>query len=625
MELTQSQFMRLYNDANREQFNPIFFERSNQEIMDCMKKIILSCERDKYFTLKVLDMREIYDYEEIINLLRDYEDRSRKKSSKSENPYDYINIKDSDIMLLEVKYFIRHNGMEIDQNTNEVRYNPWEILTVYIVLPRFTKKYYFRLNGNYYSDIFQIVDGSTYNNITGGKNKKSQCNTFKTMFTPIRMYRVYRDLQDVSGEMVKHTVFTVNINIVFNSFTNCMFYLLANYGFYNCCEFLDIHCVQILDEPILDGEHYNFEKHGIYVSYPKYCYQDPMVQAFAATILDGINNNCKIDDLFDIRYWLTNLGNAFKNPTIEKGLFILDALDGTYDLITKEELHLPDELKVDIYMVLRWLMREFGPIRAKNNVDVTLKRYRIGEPIAAVYAKKITTGLNICADMGKKVTLYSVHKHINTIPMYVINNIINMSNLIAYRDLVNDNDGMTALKFTYKGISGLGENGTSIQQTYRYVDPSHAGILDLDSSTTSDPGMSGTICPLATVYKGNSFSEYEEPNTWEEQYKHFQTDWFEANYPKKINPFKFKEQPVTDFTSLRKQIIKENLEIDKVIVPFFDVKDPSIEYSTAYYQVGEEYEYEKNIKSMFTVVEDDNEDAINNLDDYEDDDFDDFD
>ena len=435
------------------------------------------------------------------------------------------------------------------------------------------------------------------------------------------MYRVYRDLQDISGEMIKHTVFTVNINIVFNTFTNCMFYLLANYGFYYCCDFLDIHCVKILDKPIEDGEHYNFEKHGIYVSYPKYCYQDPMVQAFAATILDGINSDCKIDDLFDIRYWLINLGTAFKNASIEKGLFILDALDGTYDLITKEELHLPEDLKADIYMILRWLMREFGYIRAKNNVDVSLKRYRIGEPIAAVYAKKITTGLNICADMGKKVTLYSVHRHINTIPMYVINNIINMSNLIAYRDLVNDNDGMTALKFTYKGISGLGENGTSIQQTYRYVDPSHAGILDLDSSTTSDPGMSGTICPLSTAYKGNSFSEYEEPHYWDEEYKHFQTDWLESKYPNAVTPFRFKEPYKPDYTSLRKQIVKENLDIDKVICPFVDSNDTSIQLSTAYFQVGEEYEYEKQVKSMFTVVNDDDVESINTLEDYDDDDM----
>ena len=74
--------MRLYNDTHREDFNPVLFQRSNQDIMDCMKKVILSCERDKYFTLKVMDMKEIYDYEEIINLLRDYEEKKNKKKAR---------------------------------------------------------------------------------------------------------------------------------------------------------------------------------------------------------------------------------------------------------------------------------------------------------------------------------------------------------------------------------------------------------------------------------------------------------------------------------------------------------------------------------------------------------------
>lgn len=605
-EITQSQFMRLYNETHRENFNPIYFQRLNQDIMDCMKKVILSCEKDKYFTLKVLDMREIYNYEEIINLLRDYEESNRKKGSKAENPYDYIDIKDSDIMLLEVKYFIRHNGtetMEIN-GKEEIVKNPWEILTVFIALPRFTKKYYFRLNGNYYSDIFQIVDGSTYNNITGGKSKKSQCNTFKTMFTPIRMYKVFKDLVDVnSGESIKHIVYTVNINLVFNSFTNCFYYLLANYGFYLCCDFLDIHCIKVTQEPITDEDYYCFCKNNIYISYPKMCYADPMVQGFASALISGINNNTKYEDIFNIRYWIINLGAEFKNPTIDKGLFILDAMDGTYDLITKESLHLPDDLKADIYQILRWMMREFTYIRGKNNVDVSVKRYRIGEPIAAAYAKKLIMGLSRCADLGKKITLFGVHRNIHTSPMYVINNIINMSNLIAYRDLVNDNDAMTALKFTYKGVSGLGENGTTIQQSYRYVDPSHAGILDLDSSTTSDPGMSGTICPLSKVYEGNSFSDYEEPHYWEEQYRHIQDDFINKKYPNMVKPIEIVgPQPEIDWQINRKQIVKENLDIDKMICPFCDANDKSKEiWSQASDQLVMEYEKEANVKSMFEL------------------------
>ena len=71
---------------------------------------------------------------------------------------------------------------------------------------------------------------------------------------------------------------------------------------------------------------------------------------------------------------------------------------------------------------------------------------------------------------------------------------------------------------TYKGISGLGEDGSSVQPVYRYVDPSHVGILDLDASSASDPGMSGVLCPLQRIYGDSiSFSEFEEPNTWQEE------------------------------------------------------------------------------------------------------------
>lgn len=622
-EITQAQFMRLYNDLNREQFNPRFFQRSNQEIMDCMKKVILSCERDKYFTLKVLDMKEVYDYEEIYNILKDYEDKRRKRNSKSENEYDFINIKDSDLMLLEVKYFIRHNGTEIQDvdGTDQVVSNPWEILPVLILLPRFAKKYYFRLNGNYYSDIFQIVDGSTYNNnnISGGKTKKSPCNTFKTMFTPIRIYKMYKDMMDVmSKSPVRNTVYN---SMIFTNHVNCMFYILANYGLYGAEDFMDITCVKILDQPIMDNDFYNFEKNDIYISYPKECAQDPMVQSFAITIYEAIQKDTKINDLFNIRFWILNLGRAFANATIDKGLFILDSIDGVFDIITQEQLHLPDNYKANIYQILRWLMREFNYLRKKNNVDVSIKRYRIGEPIAAAYASKLSSAIYALSDSGKKVTLNAVHRRINTSPMYVINQIVNMSNLIAYRDLVNDNDATLALKYTYKGISGLGESSASIQQSYRYVDPSHAGILDLDSSTTSDPGMSGTICPMAKTYDGNSFSEYEEPNLWEEKYKKYQTDFLERKYPKVIKPITLQKDFEPDYLGLRQQVVEESLAIDRAICPIYSTDGSNEDFTNAGAELKKMKENETQAQSLFTIIDDtsddDSDDIPNNMIDDE--------
>ena len=589
--LTQAGFIRMYNDTHREQFNPVYFERNNQDIMDCVKKVILSCERERYFTLKVLSMREIYNYEEIYNMLHTYTSTRARKNSKAENPYDYIEIKDSDIMLLEVRYFIRHNGTEKQEvpkadgsqgkESIDVK-DPYTELQVLIALPRFMNNYYFRLNGNYYTSTFQIVDGSTYNNANtnGGSNKKADCNTFKTLFSPCRIYKRYKDLIDVN---TKNTIrlITYGSNI-FNIYVDCMYYILANYGFYGTNDFLDIHCVYIQDHPVASDDWYSFERHGIYITVPKACIQDPMIQSYVVSIYNAIGKDCKINELFNIRFWIRNLGTAYKgsNP-LDKGLFVLDSVDGIYDIITREELHLPDNMKANIYQILRWLMREFNNIKNKDNVDVTLKRVRIAEYVAAVYANKIAKGIHRISDAGKRITLYGVVKAVRTDPMYVINQIINMSNLVSYVDMVNDLDSMTAIKYTYKGISGLGEDGTSIQRNYRYVDPSHAGILDLDASSASDPGMSGMICPMAPMYN-SSFTQYQEPNTWTEKYKPYQTDWFKNICSDPKIPFTFNPKFVPDepeYTKLRQKVIDESLEIDKINCPIYNVYDRSIDYS----------------------------------------------
>lgn len=590
-QMTQAQFIRMYNETHREEFNPVYFERNNQDIMDCMKKVILSCERDRYFTLKVLSMREIYNYEEIYNMLHTYASTRVRKNNKTENQYDFIEIKDSDIMLLEVRYFIRHNGTEKQEvpksdgtqgkESIDVK-DPYTELQVLIALPRFVNNYYFRLNGNFYTSTFQIVDGSTYNNANtnSGSSKKADCNTFKTLFSPVRIYRRFKDLVDTNTRTtIRCTSYGSNI---FNNYVDCMYYILANYGFYGTNDFLDIHCVYLDNKPVMHEDWYSFERHDIFINVPKICMQDPMVQSYVSTLYNAIGKDCRLNDMFNIRFWIRNLGLAYKgsNP-LDKGLFVLDSVDGIYDIITQEELHLPEDMKANIYFILRWLMREFNFIKNKDNVDVTLKRIRIAEYVAAVYANKIAKGIHRVADAGKRVTLYGVVRAIRTDPMYVINQIINMSNLVSYVDMVNDLDSMTAIKYTYKGISGLGEDGTSIQRNYRYVDPSHAGILDLDASSASDPGMSGMICPMAPMYN-SSFTQYEEPNFWNEKYKPYQTQYFENICPKPKVPFTFDPKFVPDepeYTKLRKQVIDDSLEIDKINCPIYNMYDRSIDYS----------------------------------------------
>ena len=601
--LDQAQFMRQFNETHREDFNPQLFQRDNDEIIQAIRDVVESCQRDKYYTLKLLSFTPIYDYEEIYNTLRNHEEKRRKKNDKSDNIYDFINIRDTDMCLIKIEWLVRHNGVErIEENgkTREV-VNPEQVLEVLIAVPRFTRKYYFRLSGNYYSTIFQIVDGSTYNNSTASQSKVDTV-TMKTMFMPIRIFRSFNEnMVDMNTNLPVKTI--EYQSIIFNNVVNVIYYILAAYGLYGTFQFLEIRSVWLSNKPVLRDDVYCFEKNGVYIVCDKYCFDnDAVVQSLCGTLYDGIMKIEDINELFDQRYWLKNLGMAFKNASVSKGLFVLDSIDGIYDNITLNDLHLPMRDKENIYCVLRWLIREFSNLRSKENVDVRTKRIRIADYIAAVYATKLNKGIHRISDMGNRVTLKKVIQAVYTAPMFLISGIsgATMSNLVSYRDLVNDLDSMTALSYTYKGISGLGEDGSSIQPVYRYVDPSHIGILDMDASSASDPGMSGMICPMAKLYgNDSSFSDYQEPNEWRNNYFPIEAKYKEGTR----KPLTFDKEPEGyDYLGMREKIVQEELYINRIRCPITNINDPTQLYTCSQAKINEMPQEE--IKSIFSLNND---------------------
>ena len=60
--MNQNEFIRQFNDKNREPFNDKWFDRSDDEIIEELKKVILSIERNRFFTLKVKQFQVVDDY-----------------------------------------------------------------------------------------------------------------------------------------------------------------------------------------------------------------------------------------------------------------------------------------------------------------------------------------------------------------------------------------------------------------------------------------------------------------------------------------------------------------------------------------------------------------------------------
>ena len=99
---------------------------------------------------------------------------------------------------------------------------------------------------------------------------------------------------------------------------------------------------------------------------------------------------------------------------------------------------------------------------------------------------------------------------------YILDN-LKRSNLVSYKSAVNDDDIFSVLKYTFKGVSGIGENKASaVPVKYRLANPSHIGKVDCDTSPAGDPGMTGLICPYADIGVGNYLGEFKEPCSWRE-------------------------------------------------------------------------------------------------------------
>ena len=556
-----------FNEKYRMKFNPDFFVDIDVGIVEEVERIILSIQRDKFFTIKVLGFDVIEDYETIMQTLYDYEEKFgyKNKNKKKDNIYGYINLKDSAIRLLVVHYYIA-----IKEEA--------EKLDVLIALPRAVDKYYFRLSGNTYSALWQIVDASTYNSSTSNSKKYSV--TLKTMFMPVRIYRYYTDHKTspkdfYTGEQVRCTYYT---SYIFRKSLPVMKYILGKFGFYKAAKFFYVQFINIYDaQPAFDQSLYTFNRFNMWITIPRYLFdKSTVVQSFVYVVYMAIQKTTTCNDFFTDTFWLLSLANEFNNQNIEKGISILDSLEFIYDLTTKLKIRLPDSVKDNIYTIIRWMIGEFNNLMIKDNLDVSIKRIRNpAEYIAALLAMKYSTSIYRVSDIGKKATLDSIKKAIVLNPMYLVN-AVSSCRLVGYKNFVGDLDSIVALKFTYKGIAGIGENNNSMPNIYRSVNPSQVGIVDLNSSSSGDPGASGILNPYRTIdpETGMFSSTYMEPNYWEDEFRSTL-----ANYKSMVGKREvfvaaneLMEIPITKDKNI---IDKEIEEVEKLIKPI--IKDHSEE------------------------------------------------
>lgn len=535
--MNQSELISQFNDKYREKFNPYFFERNEDAIIDKLMNVVLSSQRDKTYTIQVKHWEVVTDYPTIHKYLKKYEDASPNKRRK-DNKYDFINMKDSDINLLVIDYYLKIRDEE-------------DTIRVFIMVPKIVNRYYMRINGNLYSTIYQLVDASTYNNRTSNSIKKNQVVTFKSIFMPIIISSRKVTLTTIHGEVLDCTNYTATI---FSKTIPAFKYILGAKGLTETMNFFNIGGVFFFDEVPKDYDnenYYIFNAKKLFIVVSKAFMENDVVQSFVYALFHSIVRSANLVNIYTQNFWYESLSKEFiQNAFIEKGISVLDSLEHIYDISTKESLHLPPEDKEDIYCILKWMITNFSKLYMKDNLDVSIKRIRFEDYIAALYATKLSPGIYRISDIGAKADLKTLKRAVNIRPDYLLK-AITKCKFINYKNMVNDMDSIIAIKFTYKGISGIGEKTNQVSQIYRNVDISHIGRIDPDTSSNSDPGLTGSLCPLIKLYD-NSFEQYDEPNEWNDKVNDLYKE-----YRKQTG---LKEVVVAEKALLSKEPDKEKLE-----------------------------------------------------------------
>ena len=511
----QRNFIAQYNDQNREKFNDFYFNKSDDDIIEDLKKMVLSCQRDKYFTIKVDSFEVIDDYATVTNIL--YNTYAEKT----------VLLKDSALRLLKINYYIQYG----DESKN---------LEVYIAVPRVFEGSYMMLNGNMYIPLYQLVDGSTYNNTTA-KNSRAETITLRSLSTAsAKMIRNFYMLKTADGKEVETASYSVNL---FQRKVPVMNYFLAKYGFYGALDLFGFTGMVSIDKISSAKEYKKKEDYYAFITkghkglyYVVYCNKfffdnERVIQSLVYCLIESLKKMAYVkyeDGMYATAFWLSALGIHFVNKPeqmYDMGNSILYSLKTMYDMTTKENIRLPEEDKQDIYHILKWMTTEFTKLRLKSNTNVVNKRIRWSEWIASLYIAKINTGLFRISEINKKNNrkdkdnLKKIEQAINIRPLFLLSCIMKNS-LKGFVNMVNDRDSMLMLKYTIKGPSGPGDkNSKNISTVLRRIDPSQIGIIDINSSSASDPGVAGMLCPLnKKIYDGKFTKEYE-PDEWQDAFK----------------------------------------------------------------------------------------------------------
>lgn len=513
-------YIHEYPNPAADEFNDDFiYAREDISLEDFVTMVMKDFETVK--NIEIVSIETIYDQDEV-----DYNMHTININYKKKH-LDQIEIPKNKFVA-DTHFYEMRFTFRIHTNLNEAT------IVKRILLPK-EEDGVMLINSKVWKPIWQLCDANTYTQ--RGKV------TFKSRM-PIIIYQTKnRMITDVSGRewnLVSHS-YALDTKAKRRGtkkktkFINPMMIFAAKMGMHRAIEFFDmggiIELVDTIDEDLLEIYTY-FQMDNVYIRVPTELLEKYDIVKYVVCMLVYCSNRdfpISWKDLEDREYWICRIGyiGSIKNKNIQsfrdKGYTTMHMIERLYDHVSEMDLRLPDVYKQNIYYILYWMILNFNTLKARNNMDMMNKRVRKNEYIVmSSLGKKVSENINKLIEKKSKSkmnTMDTLLELFNFPSDIILSGMKNLSDVVKSDDIVNDMSFLQELMYSSKGPNSLGETSSKmISAKYRYLHPSQLGILDLNVSSNSDPGMSGSFVPFVKLYDGFFFNP--NPDPCEAEYEH---------------------------------------------------------------------------------------------------------
>lgn len=491
---SQRQLYKAFQKTNPEKFNQDLIYMREKESHDLHSYFDDLFKSLKLPGIKYLSSKTITNEAEFVEFL----------------PNEFRAIEENRLDLISAKFELSHGDESKEYDLN-------------IFFPKLIDDFFFQLAGNRYCAVYQLTDRNFYP-VSNGVS-------LKTLLMPLTLRTSKFEFTTMDGEVISCNDFTLDFfnskaknADIRNMFT---FFIIKFGGVQKALDFLFENdkmeeltgCKNVyltdnllnIDESIYTVVGLKGGGKPLYLVYREPSKSHPNKQAFfnllgtIIKLLAGVRKTLETID--DEAFWKRKI---LRNATtkLAKADQTMKALERVYDTRTQKNLREVEESEREsVYHLIRWMVMNFDALTTIDSVDVYNRRIRLYEYMLYPLLTKLSDASyrifnSRTMDVKRLETVFS-----NIGPMFIVKRLMT-NELFRYTNSTSTLDLFASgLRWSARGPQALGGGGENVATSMRSVHPSYMGVIGLTNASASQPGLTGTFCPMTDMIDGMFFEE----------------------------------------------------------------------------------------------------------------------